>query len=100
MGLLMLFVHYFAWLSERMDGRARQVKLVLLTATKEGAAVAGMERRCIDAGLATGEITVQRPPGSVSYTVYDLWGDCVERNPVSWKRASMPERACMAAEAT
>ena len=43
MGMLLLFVHYFAWLSERMDDRVREVKLVLLTATKEGAAVDAMD---------------------------------------------------------
>ena len=72
MGMLLLFVHYFAWRSERRDDRVREVTLVLLTATKEGAADDAMEERCIDAGLTRGEITVQRPwvASPIVFTTY------------------------------
>ena len=101
MGLLMLFVHYFAYLRERRDRRVQRVKLLLLTATKEpgDCVVDAIERRLSEAGLQIREFSVPRDPGRPAYTVANLWHEGKMEKPVRWDNAHMPERACMAAEA-
>ena len=43
-GLVIFFVHYYIFLRERGDRRVKTVKLLLLTATREGPMVEPMER--------------------------------------------------------
>ena len=44
MGLVIFFVHYFIYLRKQGDRRVENVKLLLLTATREGPMVEAMER--------------------------------------------------------
>ena len=43
-GLVIFFVHYYIFLRERGDRRVKTVKLLLLTATREGPMVEAIER--------------------------------------------------------
>ena len=99
MGLIIFFVHYYIFLRVRKDRRVQNVKLLLLTATKEGPVVDAIERAFASAGVRSEELCVARAPGRPEYQVRDLFDIDVATKPDGWKAASLPERACMAAAA-
>ena len=63
MGLIIFFVHYYIFLRERDDRRVQNVKLLLLTATKEGPVVDAIERLLTSAEVPSEEFCVLRGPG-------------------------------------
>ena len=98
MGLIIFFVHYYIFLRETDDRRVQNVKLLLLTATKEGPVVDAIESLLTSAEVRSEEFCVPRGPGRSEYKVQDLFGDRLAEKPYRWTEASLPERACMAAE--
>ena len=99
MGLIIFFVHYYIFLRVRKDRRVQNVKLLLLTATKEGPVVDAIERALASAGVQSEEFCVPRGPGRSEHKVLGLFDDGVAEKPDGWTKASLPERACMAAAA-
>ena len=96
---MILFVHYYIFLRQRGDPRVRNVKLLLLTATKEGPVVEAIERLLTSAGVESEEFCVPRVPGRRSHEVLNLFDEGVATKPVEWKKACLADKACMAAEA-
>ena len=63
MGLIIFFVHYYIFLREREDKRVQNVKLLLLTATKEGPVVDAIEGLLTSAEVPSERFCVLRGPG-------------------------------------
>ena len=61
--LMILFVHYYIFLRQRDDPRVRNVKLLLLTATKEGPVVEAIQRLLTSAEVQSEDFWVPREPG-------------------------------------
>ena len=97
MGLIVFSVHFYIFLRKSNDKRVQNVKLLLLTATKEGPVVEAIQHALISAGVASEDYCVPRGPGRSKYKVLDLFGDRLVEKPYRWTEASLPERACMAA---
>ena len=98
-GLIVFFVHFYIFLRKSNDKRVQNVKLLLLTATKEGPVVEAIEHALISAGVASEDYCVPRGPGRSEHKVLGLFDDGVAEKPDGWTKASLPERACMAAAA-
>ena len=96
---MIFFVHYYIFLRERDDRRVQNVKLLLLTATKEGPVVDAIERLLKSAEVRSEEFCVPRGPGRPKHKVLGLFDEGVAKKPEGWTQASLPERACMAAAA-
>ena len=96
---MILFVHYYIFLRQRGDPRVRNVKLLLLTATKEGPVVEAIQRLLTSAEVQSEDFWVPREPGRPNHKVLNLFDEGVATKPVQWKKACLAERACMAAEA-
>ena len=94
---MIFFVHYYIVLCQREDRRVRNVKLLLLTATKEGPVVDAIESLLIRADVRIEEFCVVRGPGRPKQKVLNLFDEDVATRPAEWRQATMPERACMAA---
>ena len=94
---MIFFVHYYIFLRQREDRRVRNVKLLLLTATKEGPVVDAIESLLIRAEVRIEEFCVVRGPGRPKHKVLNLFAEGVVTKPAEWGQATMPERACMAA---
>ena len=97
--MVIMFVYYYVYLVKQKDARVANVKLLLLTATKEGPVVDAIERLFEWAGMTRGTVCLAREPGRSQYRVWDVFGDGCAAKPKEWGRAVMPEKACMAAEA-
>ena len=77
----------------------QNVKLLLLTATKEGPVVEAIENLLTSAEVRCEEFCVPREPGRPNHEVLNLFDEGVAMKPAGWKQASLPEKACMAAQA-
>ena len=95
-GLVLLLAHLFVHLRKQKDVRVKDVKLLLITATREGRSVESIETMLRDNGIQAGDITVTPRHHEDSYHVESLWK--VANMPKEWHEATMPERACLAAE--
>ena len=96
-GLLMLFVHFFAYLHENNDNRTQHVKFLLVTATRGGCSVEAIENRLKEAMIESRNMSIPQNPSHATFSVVDLWDENVAKKPAQWTSAGMPERACIAA---
>ena len=75
------------------------VKLLLLTATKDGPVVEAIERLVEGAEMGSGTVCLAPEPERSQYRIWDLYGDGCAAKPRGWGSAVMQEKACMAARA-
>ena len=71
-GLVVLLLAFFAalWITE--DSRVQDMRILLMTATKEGPVVRAVEKVLRDANIAAGRVKVPCLPGHEESLVTDL----------------------------
>ena len=94
-GLLMLFARYFAHLYQIQDRRARNVKLVLVTATPFGCAIRAIAAALCDAGVPQATVHVPDVESSSAFHRIPLWS--VVDRPPTWPGLSTARKGCLAA---
>ena len=100
-GLVLLLLHLYVHLRKHNDERVKGVKLLLITATKQGRSVEAMEEMLCAEHIQAKCITVTPSCDNKAYVkrpyhLEYLWN--VAKMLGEWDDATIPERACLAAE--
>ena len=73
--MVIMFVYYYVYLVQQKDARVANVKLLLLTATKDGPVVEAIERLVEGAEMGSGTVCLAPEPERSQYRIWDLYGD-------------------------